>query len=524
MALAAAVARPADEDSGDLQLVARVRAGDDRAFELLYVRYQRPIAAYVRGMVRDPGRAEDITQEVFISALRRMRETDREIVFKPWVYEIAKNACIDAFRRSRHRNEVSFDADDALGAGDHHRLAGMGGTPDRAVDAKLELDNLRGAFGGLSELHHRILVLRELDGLSYRDIGERLGMSAPAVESTLFRARRRLGEEYDELVSGKRCLRVRAIVDAGGRSVGVRDGRRLHRHISHCQPCRRYARASGLVIEARPALRPVAAKIAALLPLPSILRRRGAPDSADQLFGSGGSATLAQWPANVAGGLDPGTVAGWSKAVIAAATVAVAGVGAGAAVTERQALHDFVSRAPALIGAGGAQQTRDSASSPGDEPRGPARLGATAGGADRRESRGASSSKLSAAHGATPEKSGHATRPATGDPQPVGSAAGGGGGASPLAPVHKALQGALQGGTGARHGSGPDTSGAVKGTVKGATGATGGALDKVGSTVGSVQHSAGEVVGSTAKPVTDLGGSVAPTLDNTVKALPLLGH
>ena len=65
----------------DHDLVAAVRRGDDRAFEKLYQRYQRRIAAYVYGMVNDYGRAEDITQEVFISALRRMRETERPIAF-----------------------------------------------------------------------------------------------------------------------------------------------------------------------------------------------------------------------------------------------------------------------------------------------------------------------------------------------------------------------------------------------------------------------------------------------------------
>ena len=354
MALAAVVARPTDQDADDLDLVAGVRAGDERAFELLYLRYRGRIAAYVRSMVHDHGRAEDITQEVFISALRRMRETDREIVFKPWLYEIAKNACIDAFRRSRHRNEVSFDAHDALGAGDHDRLAGMGARPDTAVDTKVDLDNLRGAFGGLSEVHHQILVMRELEGLSYRDIGERLGMSRPAVESTLFRARRRLGEEYEELVNGKRCLRVRAIADAGGTSAGVRDRRRMDRHVSHCQPCRRYARSAGVDLESRPSLRPAASKIAALLPLPAFVRHRIGGDAAQQLLGSQGQATVAQWSTNVAGSVDPGTLVGWSKAVVAAATVAVAGVGAGAAITEREALRDFVSRAPAIAGLGDA--------------------------------------------------------------------------------------------------------------------------------------------------------------------------
>ena len=85
-------------------------------------RYQRRITAYVLGMVKDHGRAEDITQEVFVAALRRMRATERPIAFKPWVYEIARNACIDAYRRGRRGEEISYDADDKLTPADHGRL------------------------------------------------------------------------------------------------------------------------------------------------------------------------------------------------------------------------------------------------------------------------------------------------------------------------------------------------------------------------------------------------------------------
>src|SRR3954468_4141603 len=98
---------PADSDR---RLAAAVRRGDDRAFETLYERYHRRIHAYVLGMVKDHQRAEDVTQEVFVSSLRRMRATEHPIAFKPWIYEIAKNACIDQFRRSRRAEEVSFDA------------------------------------------------------------------------------------------------------------------------------------------------------------------------------------------------------------------------------------------------------------------------------------------------------------------------------------------------------------------------------------------------------------------------------
>src|SRR3954452_4599974 len=154
-------------DVTDHDLVQAVRAGDDHAFERLYHRYHRRISAYIFGMVRDHGRAEDLTQEVFVAALRRMRQTDRPIAFKPWIYEIAKNASIDAFRRARRTDEVSYDADDALGAADHVKLAATSPSPEAAVGTKESLDHLCGAFGGLSDAHHQILVLRELEGLSY---------------------------------------------------------------------------------------------------------------------------------------------------------------------------------------------------------------------------------------------------------------------------------------------------------------------------------------------------------------------
>ena len=301
----------------------RVRVGDDRAFEALYTRYHRRIASYIQGMVHDHARAEDIAQDVFMSALRRMRETDRPIAFKPWVYEIAKNACIDQFRRARRAEEVSMDADEGLGSADYGRLVSAGPTPDVAVDHKQQIDHLRGAFGGLSETHHEILVMRELEGLSYREIGEKLGMTRPAVESTLFRARRRLTEEYDQLVTGERCVRVQQIIaTAGGSALGARDKRRVARHVSYCQPCLRHARMSGM--EASDLVhKPVRQKIAALLPLPAFLK--------DRLAGT--EASFAHWSAQ-ASSVDPGLVSSWGKAAATAATIALAGVGAGVATNK----------------------------------------------------------------------------------------------------------------------------------------------------------------------------------------------
>jgi RNA polymerase sigma factor (sigma-70 family) len=308
------VAEPSVVNDDDHRLVAAVRRGDDRAFEALYSRYHRRIHAYVMGMVKDHGRAEDITQEVFVSALRRMRETERPIAFKPWVYEIAKNACIDQFRRSKRAEEVSLQSEDGLAPADYGRLVGSDPAPHDAVAAKQELDNLCGAFGGLSDTHHEILVMRELEGLSYREIGDRMGMSRPAVESTLFRARRRLTEEYDELVSGARCLRIQSLIaTAAGSRLGARESRRLSRHVAYCQPCRREAMAAGLdaaILTHVPLRKRAAQKVAALLPFPIFER------------------WLAQAPA-----VSDQAASGWAKLATAAAVV-VAGVGAAGVGTQ----------------------------------------------------------------------------------------------------------------------------------------------------------------------------------------------
>jgi len=321
----------AEPGTDDHRLVAAVRRGDDRAFELLYSRYQRRIHAYVLGMVKDHGRAEDVTQEVFVSALRRMRETERPIAFKPWIYEIAKNACIDQFRRSRRAEEISLQADEGFAPADYGRLVGSDPTPDAAVAAKQELDHLCGAFGGLSQTHHEILVLRELEGMSYREIGERMGMSRPAVESTLFRARRRLTEEYDDLVSGARCLRIQSLIQSAASSrLGTRESRRLSRHVAHCQPCRREAMAAGLdaaILTHVPLPKRAAQKIAALLPFPLFGRGRGGDDAA---LASGGSGP--GWTAHVPI-LSEQLSGGWGK-LAAAAAVRVAGVGAAGVGTQ----------------------------------------------------------------------------------------------------------------------------------------------------------------------------------------------
>jgi RNA polymerase sigma factor (sigma-70 family) len=286
-------------ESTDSALVTAVRDGDDAAFEALYARYRPRITSYVRGMVRDEGRAEDVTQEVFFSALRRLRETDSEIAFKPWIYRIARNQAIDHHRRTSRAEEISMDADFGLRPSDHSRLVD-GAAPDRAFVAKERLDHLCGAFDELSDVQSRVIVMRELEGRSYREIAAELDLTRPAVESALFRARRRLESEYEELSEGRRCTGMRTTIARLAEGVGGKaDEGRLARHARRCSLCRRRARQLG--VEPLTTLERVRSKIAALLPLPwgaqggggplaGMLSERAAALAAIAAIGAGGAA------------------------------------------------------------------------------------------------------------------------------------------------------------------------------------------------------------------------------------------
>jgi RNA polymerase sigma factor (sigma-70 family) len=501
------------------KLVAAVRAGDDRAFETLYARYRVRISAYILGMVHDHARAEDIAQDVFISALRGLRDTEHAIVFKPWLYEIAKNAYIDEFRRTRRAREVPLDGDRDDADGSSGPVIAGGATPDSEVETKQRLDDLRGAFHGLSESHHKIIVMRELAGLSYDEIGQRLGMSRPTVESTLFRARRKLGKEYDELVSGRRCERVQSAIEAGGErpllSLGVRERRQVARHLSHCQPCRRLARMAG-VDESFFQAPTLIGKIAALLPIPAWLRwRRSGGDGHERVGGVAGVHPAAlqsmQVAARLADPAAPGYGLGRATATVAAIVLAGAGGGfvAGLGGGSRPAI-----RAP----------HRHVASAPAPSPKRTTGHTSAAGRVRRAASFRAKKSTVRGTGGGAGGHGGSPAKPGVGGSGAGGSGAGGSGGAngstgsSPAAPSGS--------GSGSKPGSSSSPSGVtnrVKSIAGGAASnlnsaaaAGSGAVSKVTQTASGVTKTATNTADNTVSNVSQTASNVTSTATNTV--------
>src|SRR4051794_8001961 len=231
------------EDESDARLTVAASQGDDEAFAVLYLRYAPRIEAYLHGLVGDAHLAQDLTHEVFLSALVRLRPARPPIALGPWLYRIARNASIDAHRRAKLVRQVPLPASEEESAA----LTGLH-EPQAQAELRQWLDDLRDLLGGLSENHRSVLVLREFEGLSNGEIAERLGVSRPAVEGLLFRARAKMRSEYEDLSSGRRCARVQATVDRArdSETLGRRELAQASRHLAGCSQCRRHAWDAGV--------------------------------------------------------------------------------------------------------------------------------------------------------------------------------------------------------------------------------------------------------------------------------------
>lgn len=174
----------------DASLVASARAGDADAFAALVGRYERRIVRLVRGMVPESD-TEDVTQEAFLKAFRKLGDFDGRSQFYTWLYRIAANTAMDWRKRERHRRHAALPESPE---GEDATLSPDAG-PDVAARRRELSRRIDDAIASLPERYHEILVLREIEGLSYEEIADRLGMSKGTVESRLFRARERLREK-----------------------------------------------------------------------------------------------------------------------------------------------------------------------------------------------------------------------------------------------------------------------------------------------------------------------------------------
>ena len=256
----------------DERLVALVRRGEDGAFEALFRRYQPRLLAFCRRMVGSTEDAEDVLQEVFVSAYRAIRADERPINARPWLYQIARNRCLSHLRRPVPSGGESIDLLERQG----------GPSTEDAVQRREELRRIVADVRELPETQRSALLLREIDAFSHEQIAEALDTTVPAVKSLLVRARAALTQaaEARHLTCGEVRLEMTEVAEGlTERSPATR------RHLKACASCRAYARG----------LRRSRRALVAVFPLPPLLLLRRLLGSKLALGsgagGAGGAAT-----------------------------------------------------------------------------------------------------------------------------------------------------------------------------------------------------------------------------------------
>lgn len=172
-------------------LLERVRAKDQQAFGELVERYQKSLYNVIFGVVGDVERTEDVVQETFLRAYRFIERYDASFRFSTWLFRIGVNLGISSIRRRR----LEFDVFSPAGIA-HHGLLRQG-ISDSPVDELLRIEQgerVMGAIGDLSERYRTILTMRFAEGMSCRDIGQQLGISANSVSIVLHRCKLKLRE------------------------------------------------------------------------------------------------------------------------------------------------------------------------------------------------------------------------------------------------------------------------------------------------------------------------------------------
>jgi RNA polymerase sigma-70 factor (ECF subfamily) len=185
----------------DQQLVERAQRGDKRAFELLVEKYQRKLARLVSRLVRDPGDAEDVTQEAFVKAYRALPSFRGDSAFYTWLYRIginaAKNYLVATGRRAPTSTGVDTEEAEGLESGEQLRDIN---TPESLLLSKEIGATVNAAIESLPEELRSAIQLRELEGMSYEEIAKLMDCPIGTVRSRIFRAREAIAERLKPLL------------------------------------------------------------------------------------------------------------------------------------------------------------------------------------------------------------------------------------------------------------------------------------------------------------------------------------
>ncbi len=190
---------------GDKELVARAAAGNKEAYRLLVEKYQKKSFAIAFEVTRSQEDAEDVVQEAFVKAYLSLSNFKGESSFYTWLYRIVYNMAIDLKRRKMRKGGDVVEFDEHKASEDlenraflEERFAG----PGEVIARKEQARRLHEVLEGLSGEHRTVILLREVEGMSYDEIAKVLGINKGTVMSRLFYARKRLQKALADIAPG----------------------------------------------------------------------------------------------------------------------------------------------------------------------------------------------------------------------------------------------------------------------------------------------------------------------------------
>jgi RNA polymerase sigma-70 factor (ECF subfamily) len=194
----------------DVQLMLRVKEGDEAAFSQLVAAYQERLISVFLHMLGNQAAAEDLVQEVFLRVYRARNGYQPTAKFSTWVFRIANNLASNARRTLGRRKEVPLLSQDtaAVPTGPRERLIADRSSmmPSRQADQRETRELVRLAMENLNERQRMAVLLNKFEGMSYEDIAAAMELSADAVKSLLARARENLRSELEHLVKLKSTI------------------------------------------------------------------------------------------------------------------------------------------------------------------------------------------------------------------------------------------------------------------------------------------------------------------------------
>ncbi|MEQ8455431.1 MAG: sigma-70 family RNA polymerase sigma factor [Sandaracinaceae bacterium] len=196
------------EEIGDRVLVERVQGGDEQAFRTLYERYHRRAFAVAFGVVKNKQDALDVVQDGFVKVHKHIGKFQGTSSFYTWLYRIIMNLSIDHVRRRKNSKGLEYDdavrreADEVAGDGTLLPRI-LDANPGKTVVRRELLEKIQGALDELPEYHREVILLREIEGLSYEEMSEALGVPKGTIMSRLFHARKKMQAALSDYMEGE---------------------------------------------------------------------------------------------------------------------------------------------------------------------------------------------------------------------------------------------------------------------------------------------------------------------------------